>query len=168
MGRYLSVIGLFIIGVVIVTAGVYFFLSTGGEGFNYQLGIVLMLIGLLVTGVGAIRGKRTMRSVGYFAQYPPESYMRPQAQAAARPATQPETTPVAYSAEPQPASRPTPASPATGTKAETKEKEPHPVVKVLVCPKCGSENQVTDIYCFSCGKKLRPKTRAGKESSRKR
>ena len=49
MNKYMSVMGIFIAGVVLVVIGVYYFLTSGGEGFNYQLGIVLMLIGLLVT-----------------------------------------------------------------------------------------------------------------------
>jgi ribosomal protein L40E len=156
MGKYLSIIGLFVVGIIIVIAGVYYFITSPANTFEYQLGIILMLVGLLVTGVGAIRGKRTMRSVGYFADYPPEAPPR-----SARPApAQPMPAPEAPSQPPAP--RPTPSVPATQpAKAGTKPaKAPEKVVKVLVCPKCGSENQVTDMFCFNCGKKLRPKRAA--------
>ncbi len=155
MGKYLSIIGLFVIGVIIVIFGVYYFLTSAVESFEYQLGIVLMLIGLLVTGVGAIKGKRTMRSVGYFAQYPPGTPYRP-----VRPATSQEKPDPESSAQPH-APRPTPSAPATQpAKASPAKsaKAAEKVVKVLVCPKCGSENQVTDMFCFNCGKKLRPKS----------
>lgn len=160
MGKYLSIIGLFVIGIIIVIAGVYYFITSAAETFEYQLGIILMLIGLLVTGVGAIRGKRTMRSVGYFAQYPPGAPARP---APAQPRPAPETPPAGSEPPTQtPAPRPTPSVPATQpAKAGAKPaKTPEKVVKVLVCPKCGSENQVTDMFCFNCGKKLRPKRAA--------
>ncbi|UCD07898.1 MAG: zinc-ribbon domain-containing protein [Candidatus Aenigmatarchaeota archaeon] len=152
MGKYLSIIGLFVVGVIIVIFGVYYLLTSAVESFEYQLGIILMLIGLLVTGVGAIRGKRTMRSVGYFAQYPPGAPPRPvrPAAAQARPAPGAPVQP--------PAPRPTPSAPATQPAKASPAKAAEKVVKVLVCPKCGSENQVTDMFCFSCGKKLRPKS----------
>lgn len=160
MGKYLSIIGLFLIGVVIVIVGVYFFITSAVESFEYQIGIVVMLIGLLVTGVGAIRGKRTMRSVGYFADYPPGTLARPPTRARPRPA------PAASAAGPEfrsPVSKPTPTVPATQLAKASPAKEAKPaekVVKVLVCPKCGSESQVTDTFCFNCGKKLKPKRAA--------
>lgn len=156
MGKYLSIIGMFVIGIVIVITGVYFFMaySATPEAMEYQAGVVLMLIGLLVTGVGAIKGKRMMRSVGYFAAYPPDTYSRPAQVAPAQPKPPAVTQP--------PGPRPTPLTPVNQPKPSKapQEKQPPKVVKVLVCPKCGSENQVMDSFCFNCGKKLRPKKSA--------
>jgi ribosomal protein L40E len=156
MGRYVSIIGIFVIGLVMVIAGVYFFITGAADSTEYVMGVVLMLAGLLVTGVGAINGKRKMRSVGYFAEYPREPSRPPgpvREPARPAPAAQPEQ------AAP---SRPTPAAPATQPRPEAKpqEKPAEKVVKIIVCPKCGSENQVTDTFCYSCGKKLRPKKTA--------
>ncbi len=166
MGKYMSVIGMFVIGVVIVVLGVYFFMAYSATpgSTEYILGVVLMLIGLLVTGMGAISGKRKMRSVGFFAQYP-DAYSRsaPMMPVQQAPAQQ---TPV----QPRPApmvqpsgARPTPSTPANQPKPKAiQEKQAPKVIKILVCPKCGSENQISDTFCFDCGKKLKPKKSASK------
>jgi len=36
------------------------------------------------------------------------------------------------------------------------------ITKIIVCPKCGSENKGNDRFCYNCGKKLVKETRAKK------
>ncbi len=176
MGRYASVLGIFIAGIIVVIAGVLLFLTGGSDPASFQTASIVTLIGLLVTGVGAIKGKRTMKSVGYFAAYPPDTYSRP-AQSSApikmdRPPEQSQQpgsqAPQATQATPPQPERPTPTAPATGTPSPAAgtgaaKHSPAKVVRVLVCPKCGTENQETDTFCSNCGKKLRPKTLSGKK-----
>lgn len=199
MGKYASVIGIFLVGVVVVVVGVYLFLTGGSDAASFQTASVVTLIGLLITGIGAIKGKRTMRSLGYFAQYPSESHARQVNQAQSRPGARPsgaaqpvqaapsqeQSAQVTQPSQPAPsaqqasaapstqsstASRPTPSAPATQVSVPSAKQSPKAavrVVKVIVCPKCGSENQEADNFCFSCGKKIRPKS-AGSGGSKKK
>lgn len=170
MGKYTSVVGLFALGVAVVIVGIYFFITQGSDPFYFQMASVVVIIGLLVVGIGAIKGRRTMRSVGYFAEYPPERHARlvqsvTERQSSELGRTEDSTT---ESQGPAPSVRPTPTQPASaqpakqsGTRGQVK------VVRVLVCPKCGSDNKETDTYCYSCGKKIKikakssPKTKSG-------
>jgi ribosomal protein L40E len=168
MNKYLSIMGMFLAGVIMVIIGVYFFLSYGSGSANFQIGLVVMLIGLLVTGVGAIRGKRNMRSVGYFAEYSQQQPTRQAPQMRAAPGPEgPETVPEPATEPRPPAERPTPTEPVKSGRTAAAPGPAAPaaqarVIKVIICPKCGTENQETDTFCFSCGKKLRPKGAARK------
>jgi hypothetical protein len=189
MGKYVSVIGLFLVGIVVVVAGVYLFLTGGSDAASFQTASIVTLIGLLITGIGAIKGKRTMKSIGYFAAYPSESHVRQVSQVSSRTGSQPAGTvqPVqSMSSQDQSATpttqltpstqtaatRPTPNAPATqasGSSAKQSSKAVAKVVRVIVCPKCGSENQEADNFCFNCGKKIRPKiTKSTKSSGSKK
>ncbi|MCK4532136.1 MAG: zinc ribbon domain-containing protein, partial [Candidatus Aenigmarchaeota archaeon] len=30
------------------------------------------------------------------------------------------------------------------------------IIKIVVCPNCGTENETKDRFCYNCGKKLKP------------
>ncbi len=205
MGKYASVIGIFLIGIIVVITGVYLFLTGGSDPAAFQMASGVTLVGLLVTGIGAIKGRRTMRSVGYFAAYPSESHARQVSQSrdrflqsghAQQVMDQAEThhveqgnmtpgsgdqasaqTSSAASATSAPGERPTPMRPATQlsrsspvTGATGSGGTPK-IVKVIVCPGCGTENQDTDSFCSGCGKKIRPKaskSRSTKAASKKK
>ena len=198
MGKYASVIGIFLIGVVVVMVGVYLFLTGGSDTTSFQIASAVTLVGLLVTGIGAIKGKRAMKSIGYFAAYPSESHARQVSQSRDRflqsreaqhvmdqaevhHVEQGNMTPGSGSQAPsqtasttsEPGGRPTPMrpatqlskpSPATGSMTSSGGTK---IVKVLVCPSCGTENQDTDNFCSSCGKKIRPKASSSRSGSKK-
>lgn len=167
MGKYTGVIGLFALGVAVVLIGIYFFLTMGSDTFYFQMASVITLIGLLITGIGAIKGRRTMKSVGYFAEYPPESHARlvqsvTERQSSELGRTEDSTT---ESQGPAPTIRPTPSEPASAQSAkQSGAKGQVKVVRVLVCPKCGSDNNETDTYCYSCGKKIKIKAKSSSKT----
>lgn len=166
MGKYTAVIGLFVVGVAVVLIGIYFFIAMGSEAFYFQLASIITLIGLLITGIGAIKGRRTMRSVGYFAQYPPEKHARLVQSVTERRSSDLSTAEdsVTQTQGPEPSIKPTPTEPASSQPAKQSPSNDVKVVKVLVCPKCGSENKETDTFCYNCGKKLRVKAGTGSKT----
>lgn len=78
---------------------------------------------------------------------------------AARPGQPPQQTSPAQQPA-SPAQQPAPAK--TGDKAEAK------VIKIMVCPKCGAENQPTDKFCYNCGKKLKPDKKKSRKKTKKK
>ncbi|NIO19907.1 MAG: zinc-ribbon domain-containing protein [Candidatus Aenigmarchaeota archaeon] len=151
---------LFIIGVAISLVGVYTLVamsqSVGSGSF------VIMLVGLFFTGTGSIYGKRKMRGEYYMAteerdivkkQKPkPTPFREPE-----RAEGTEEFLEEAEQAEEQRVERPEISKPAFETTQKPTVEEHVKVIKVLVCPKCGAENQEMDKFCYNCGKKLRLK-----------
>ena len=166
MGKYTSVIGLFIAGVAVVIVGIYFFITQGSDPFYFQMASVIVIIGLLVVGIGAIKGRRTMRSVGYFAEYPPERHARLVQSVTERKSEELGRTEdsVTEAQGSGPSVRPTPSEPASAQPAKQSPGKEVKVVRVLVCPKCGSDNKETDTYCYSCGKKLKIKAKSSSKA----
>lgn len=40
------------------------------------------------------------------------------------------------------------------------------IIKIIICPKCGSENESDDAFCYKCGKKLLTKKRLAKRNAK--
>jgi len=57
---------------------------------------------------------------------------------------------------------------AASEKTETPEPEIQKtrVVKIVVCPKCGAENEPKDKFCYNCGFRLKPKKRKKKKPAK--
>lgn len=204
--QYLRVLWIFIFGFILVLYGVYMLFSFGEVGF-YTMGASfwVMLIGLLLTGVGSIYGKKKLHDpnafrprrarggLGMFMAPPqvPQASQPVQQVQPAQPQSQPQGPPP-YLQQAPTETRPNPMRPVlqgaekrveadvkkvatkfahvassvaskaasyqtSGTQAQAAQppQERVKVVKVLICPKCGTENQESDRFCFNCGKKLR-------------
>jgi hypothetical protein len=181
--QYVRVLWIFLFGMVIVLYGVYMLFVFGEVGL-YTLGssFWVMLIGLLLTGVGSIYGKRKLQDPDTFRPKPKAGlggFITSTTQPA--PAKQLQEAPVETKPNPM---RPvlqgaekrieddvrrvvskgirmastvaTKAStPSTQAGSQGVSQDEVKVIKVLICPKCGSENQEVDKFCFNCGKKLR-------------
>ena len=144
---------LFVIGVVVAITGIFSLLLLPDAG---PVSFLAMLVGLFFTGTGSIYGKRKWRGeyemgsekdLKKLAKEKPEPEMG-ETEKFLEEAEQAEEQRVELSEGMQPAEVQT-STPKTAEKVK--------VVKVLICPKCGAENQETDTYCFNCGKKLRLK-----------
>jgi len=188
--QYLKVLWIFVFGMILVLYGVYMLIAFGAVGL-YTMGssFWVMLIGLLLTGVGSIYGKKKLLDPNTFkakaggglgsfiqstpqvvAQQPVKELQEAPSEIKANP-----MRPVLHDAEKRieqdfkrvvskgirmastVASKASTAAAQASTQdlQSTPAQEPVKVVKVLICPKCGSENQEADRFCFNCGKKLR-------------
>jgi len=171
---------LFVIGLVIILVGfVLFFLEYLGQ----ELSFVIMLGGLLFATIGSMYGrKKLMEEYGASPrpeQKPIQSRKSPQTldellkgidgrrdETAQEPeARQDNNEEVVsnYGYEQEEPMQPIHSEP---MRNEQNEKAPSPttpyfkdfaqkVIKILICPKCGTENPENHIFCFKCGKKIR-------------
>jgi len=188
--QYLKVLWIFLFGVILVLYGVYMLFVFGEVGLSTMgSSFWVMLIGLLLTGVGSIYGKKKLQDPNTFRPKPGGgglgSFIRSTPQVAAQqPAkelqeasTEVKTnpmTPVLHNAERRieddvkrvvskgirmastvASKASTATSSQTSSQTQSNQQENVKVIKVLICPKCGSENQEVDKFCFNCGKKLR-------------
>ena len=145
---------LFVIGVGVAVAGISTLLLLPDAG---PVSFLAMLAGLFFAGTGSIYGKRKLRGeyemvseedLKKLAKEKPKPEMD-ETEKFLEEAEQAEEQRVEPSEGMQPAPEVQTSTPKTAEKVK--------VVKVLICPKCGAENQETDTYCFNCGKKLRLK-----------
>ncbi len=160
---FLKAAWLFIVGVAVAIAGVYTLLYMPEiESGSF----LIMLIGLFFTGAGSIYGKRKMRGDYYMTSEEPEIAKKEKPKPLSAPSEltgaeeeSEEFLEEAEQAEEQRVESPKieTQKPALQTVQKPPEEEHVKVVKVLVCPKCGSENKETDKFCYNCGKKLRLK-----------
>ncbi len=180
--QYLKVLWIFLFGMVIVLYGVYVLFVFGAVGL-YTLGssFWVMLIGLLLTGVGSIYGKKKMQDPNTFRQKPkgglggfisstpqqaparqlqeaptePKNPMRPVLQGAEKRIEEDVRRVVSKGMRIASTVATKASTPSTQAGSQGASQGEVKVVKVLICPKCGSENQEIDKFCFNCGKKLR-------------
>ncbi len=178
--QYVKVLWIFLFGMLLVLYGVYVLFAFGAVGL-YTLGssFWVMLIGLLLTGVGSIYGKKKLSDPdtfkpkprgglgGFIASTPqpapakqlqeaptePKNPMRPVLQGAEK-RIEDDVRKVVSKGMRIASTVATKASTSQASGQATSQGEVK-VVKVLICPKCGSENQEQDKFCFNCGKKLR-------------
>lgn len=128
---------------------------------GFMFSFVIMLAGLLVTGIGAIHGKRKLREIiiQEYEKGPAPAYTAPGEGPKAEIPPQEKTSPQTAETGQMPAEEaaiPDPAEQAPQTQEE-EEPEAQRVIKVLICTKCGAENKERNIFCYHCGKKLRIK-----------
>ena len=177
--RHAKVAWIYFIGVAIIIIGVYIFafypemeIVTFDSGFiltGFMFSFVIMLAGLLVTGIGAIHGKRKLREIiiQEYEKGPAPAYTAPGEGPKAESSPQEKTSPQTAETGQMPvegAATPDPVEQAPQTQEEKpqeirEEEEPEAqrVIKVLICTKCGAENKERNIFCYHCGKKLRIK-----------
>jgi ribosomal protein L40E len=162
-GYFLRSAWLFIVGVAVAITGVYTLVAVPAVG---SASFIIMLVGLFFTGAGSIYGKRRLRGEYYMTSEEPDirRFGNEKPAQPIKPATtgteeSEEFLEEAEQAEEQRVEAPKieASKPVLETTHEPPEEEHVKVIKVLVCPKCGSENQETDVFCFKCGKKLRLK-----------
>jgi len=177
--KHAKVAWIYFIGVIIIVIGIYIFAFYPLLDFygitGFILSFIIMLAGLLVTGIGAIHGKRKLREmiIAEYEEGPASTYpatgedpktgaqpTEPQPIETQSPEeTSPQTTetsqmPVKEAATPEPAEQ----IPKTEETESDYEPEAQRVIKVLLCPKCGAENKERNVFCYHCGKKLRMKS----------
>ncbi len=183
-GKYLKVIWMYAIGLALVFIGLYvisFLTSVASSG---PLGFGLMITGLLFSTVGGIYGKKKLletageklpametKQIDQLKQNVVSQLKPPET--ADPPADPPR---IAEQMEPEPVS----AKPimsqqmAAPPSIHNQPAQPAPapmegVVKVIICPGCNAENPPTDVFCFSCGKRLRaPEKKPAKARSKKK
>jgi len=172
LGHFLRSAWLFIVGVAVSIIGVYTLLAMPDIG---SASFLIMLVGLFFTGTGSIYGKRKLRGDYYMTSEEPglgrfrkEKPKPVTEQAPTETDAGEEFLEEAEQAEEQRVERPEikTAKPVLETREEPPEEEHVKVVKVLVCPKCGTENQETDKFCYNCGKKLRLKGFPGEKKGK--
>ncbi len=179
--QYIKVLWIFLFGMVIVLYGVYVLFVFGEVGL-YTLGssFWVMLIGLLLTGVGSIYGKKKLQDPNTFREKP-KGGLGGFIQSTTQPAPAKQLQEAPAETKPNPmrpvlqgaekrieddvrrvVSKGMKIATTVATKTSTSQAGSQAasqgnvkVVKVLICPKCGSENQEQDKFCFNCGKKLR-------------
>jgi len=160
---------LFIVGVAVSIIGVYALLAVPALGSGSFL---IMLVGLFFTGTGSIYGKKKLRGEYYMGTEEPEARKeKPRPVAGPEPEVPGENEEFleeAEQAEEQRVERPEieTEKPVLETTHKPPEDEHVKVIKVLVCPKCGMENQETDKFCYNCGKKLRLKGFPGEKKGK--
>lgn len=171
---FLRSVWLFIVGVAVAIIGVYALVAMPDIGSG---SFIVMLVGLFFTGAGSIYGKRRMRGEYYMTSEEPDirkfGKEKPKQPTEPAPTGTEESEEFLEEAEQAEEQRVEPpeietSKPVLETTQKPPEEEEHvKVIRVLVCPKCGSENQETDVYCFKCGKKLRlkgfPEEKKGKK-----
>lgn len=168
LGFFLRSAWLFIVGVIVAVIGVYMLLMVPEIGSN---SFIIMLIGLFFTGAGSIYGKRRLRGEYYMATEERDIVKKEKPKPVDRPGEAGESEEFLEEAE-QAEEKRTEAPEIETSKPRleaTGEPEEHVrVIKVLLCPKCGTENKETDIFCYNCGKKLRLKGFPEKEKKGKK
>lgn len=136
--RYLLVIWMYIIGVIIVLIGLYtLFTSPGPSTF------LIMILGLGIACIGTIRGKRLMAS-GVLKNIPKTPVKKTKSKKIEESII--EEVPEEFLRE---------TEGIIASETELEEEEKPRIVKVLICPKCSTENNEENIYCYKCGKKLK-------------
>jgi len=128
---YLKAAGIYLAGIVIIACGLILFFNNPSSSIT-STSFCVMFIGLAVSMVGGVYGKKRLRSQGSRKPGPPIKWpwqRRGKKQASTR-----ETR---YAEK----------------KVET-EKDVR-VVKVLICPFCSEENKYNAVFCYKCGRKLR-------------
>ncbi|MEM5871522.1 MAG: zinc ribbon domain-containing protein [Candidatus Aenigmatarchaeota archaeon] len=156
----LRCIWLFLFGIVIAIIGLLCVIYRKDMGAN---SFIVMLIGLFLTGIGSIYGKRKLRgemTVEPIGERPLQLHFLQQLrefgipiekilsgaheqQKPSEPISQTPTQPSLSQPQPvfqQPKTQPKPI--------EVKEKQ---IIKIFLCPRCGAENEMTDRFCFKCG-----------------
>lgn len=174
-GFFLKSAWLFIVGVAVAVFGVYTLFAFPAMGSG---SFVLMLVGLFFTGTGSIYGKRKLRGDYYMMSEEQnlESLKKEKPKATsetAEPEEMEEFLEEAEQAEEQRVEAPEDETPKPSETAQKPAEEEHiKIVKVIICPKCGAENEERDIYCYRCGKKLRlkgfPREKKGNQKTSKK
>ena len=188
MTKYMQVVWMYIIGILIILFGMYM-LMTNSDPMSFMV----MLMGLAVSAIGSAHGRK-MRTMEQFdaAQGTVPEQEQPE-KPAAEDFVQQESQPQPENNEPQredfaPRGQPM-GEKMSGIMGLFKKKEPsEPLsreeivhlemedikegkivpaeadVIELVCPKCLAENESQNLFCFSCGNRLRRMT-PGEEAS---
>jgi len=188
MASRLKAIWIFFVGLIVILVGFFLFFF---QYLNQQYSFILMLGGLLISGLGSIYGRKKLMGAqnsispgsennagsvpvrsdnlsdllkGIDKNYKPKQNFV-QASAVKQVVTQPvdsqpteeetqqfpvQQKPQKPEPEPQRPDR-QPPSPTSPYYRDFVQK----VIKVYVCPKCGTENEEKNIFCFKCGKKIR-------------
>ena len=204
-GHYIHVLWVFIAGIALVIIGVSVMLIFEygiysdifpEVGYSWQsISFVIMIMGLAIGGIGAIRGKRKLQG-GLYDESPwfQDNYAQKNGKPKEAPAIPPQTGMSDQSTlpviQPKPEQQEQPAAqPEEKLKdfydmqkeevhkpvneAEILEEmneiehdiAPSDVVKIFVCPKCGFDNPEANIFCSKCGKKIQ--TKEHKEQGKK-
>lgn len=173
--RYLKIIWMYAIGLAFIFAGLYTIMfnptyapSSGPTGF------ALMVVGLFFSTIGGFYGKKKLMEV----QSPDPMESRQMDQIKQNVVSQlkpPESSPdpavtveppktvqaVVIKPEPQPQPKPEAKAGIPSAPAQSVEEK---VLKIMVCPQCNSENPPSNMFCFSCGKRLRAPEQVKKPS----
>ncbi len=179
-------IWLFLLGIVVSVIGLYCFVFRPDMGPN---SFTVMLIGLFFTGTGSIYGKKKLREgppmvsapaqqktifqqpqqtyPGYSPREMPSQPTGMQAQPRAIPAElegSPEEEFLEVAEETVESEIPVPVKPMKVEKPEIPAKpmarpKEAKIIKIVVCPNCGTENETMDKFCYSCGNRLKPEKR---------
>jgi len=149
---------LFVIGVVIVILGIYFLIGRP-PGIPQDLivprSFMIMIVGLMVTGVGAVYGRNRIRELsGYQPVVPIAEQKIEGPKPEVRLASQENPEPVQASTQPvlQPIEREVPPRVSQQNASSPPKRGGKRIIKVIICPHCGSENDEKNRFCFECGK----------------
>jgi len=163
----LEVIWMYIIGVVFVSIGLYMiaFLSSGTPIYA-PMGFFLMVPGLFFATIGGFYGKKKLmqgeRPVSIESKQLDQIKQNVVSQL--KPA-QPEDIKQIVGQKEGFEGRPAPQE--AKPEAPKEPEKPAPgVMKIMVCPGCNFENPPTNIFCSSCGKRLRKTEGAEAPSSK--
>lgn len=166
--RYARVMAVYLIGLIMIIAGVYIFLE-GSSPEMMSNSFYLMLAGLAVAVVGSSYGRRRIHNPRFKEAIEHDKKkgdlkrlekVRKRAEKRigkgrkAEPKYGPEKVAPAQSQPYKPAYQPYQpyAAPSQPVAAPTTG-----VIKIVICPHCGEENKSDAMFCDKCGRRLRPR-----------
>jgi hypothetical protein len=173
--RFLKVIWMYAAGLALIFSGLYMIIFMQSLASSGPMGFGLMTTGLLLSMVGGIYGKKKLletsgeqmpvieaKQIDQLKQNV-VSQLKPPEEAAAAP--QPVTVP---KPDVKPPTEVKPAMPASAPMQQAAQPAPaEGVMKILMCPGCNTENPPSNMFCFSCGKRLRAPAKKARAKSRK-
>ncbi|MBM3304213.1 MAG: hypothetical protein FJY76_03875 [Candidatus Aenigmarchaeota archaeon] len=136
--RYLKAAFIYMIGIVLIAIGLVMFFASPLPNVM-STSFYVMYMGLAVSVIGGVYGKKKLRSPELKKPGPPRKWPW---RREGRKKT-PEAPPKEAKSEPK------------FVEKKVEEDKNVRIVKVLVCPYCGEENKYNAVFCDECGRKLR-------------
>ena len=189
--HYIHVLWVFILGIAIVVVGLTIMLllqsgmyteSFPEVGYDWtSISFMIMVLGLAIGGIGAIRGKRKLQ-MGLYTESPwfqdmqqKKDFTAPITPASPMPAREEPIAPPQTQMQQIQPRQPEPEKPKSFFDIQKQEVHepvneqemleemteiehdiaPSDVIRIVVCPKCGLDNPEDHVFCSRCGKKLK-------------
>ena len=164
--QYFKILEMYIIGIFVVIIGIVI-LALAPQ--LTAMSFVIMLIGLALSVIGAAQGRKRMLERSYQGSdllenvtgYIPEEHVE-ETEAKQETKSLKESLAQKISKISQKVSKPQEQITPQQTQQNVFQGQSQPetqqvkVIKIMVCPKCGAENQLMNKYCYNCGNRLKP------------
>jgi hypothetical protein len=174
--RFLKVIWMYAAGLALIFSGLYMIIFMQALASSGPMGFSLMTVGLLLSMVGGIYGKKKlMETSGEQIPVIEAKQIDQLKQNVVSQLKPPETAPAQSPVVPKPDVKP-PTEVNQALPAQTALQQPSQpapavqegIMRILMCPGCNTENPLSNMFCFKCGKRLRAPDKKAKSKSRKK